>query len=138
MAIKVSYTDNGFGVEVKASGTVYGHEVIDAHKLFYPPEILPKLKYVRIDKIDVDKFYVSEKEVRLIAEIDKAALAVNPTIYFVMIVQGGIFEILSTLWKDYLEESGSQTVIFHTRADAEMWLVANISGYKKTISSRNG
>lgn len=118
MTIEVSYSDDGFSVEVKASGTVYGHEIIDAHTLFYPPAMLPKLKYVLFDKMGINEYYVSADEVQLIAELDKVVLAANPTMYLVMIVPENVLEIMSHVWKNFLNTSTDRVKIFHSRAEA--------------------
>ena len=49
MGIKVNILDEGEGVEILASGVVYGREIIEAHSEIYDKKHLSKQKYHLID-----------------------------------------------------------------------------------------
>ena len=122
MAIEVSYSNGGTVVEAKASGTVHGYELIEAHALFYPPYLLPTLKYVIIDKVDIKEYYVSIEEIKRIAELDKTVMIVNSRMCIVMIVPESDMMFIPDVWQGLLKQSGIVTKIFHTRDDAKKWL----------------
>ncbi len=122
MAIEVSYSNAGRVVEVKASATVHGYELIEAHALFYPPYMLPTLKYVIIDKVDIKEYYVSLEEIKLIAQLDETEMIVNPKMCIVMIVPESDMLFIPEIWQGLLKQSGIVAKIFHTRADTKKWL----------------
>jgi hypothetical protein len=122
MAIHINYIDNGIGIEIIASGTVTGEEIIEAHKEIYNEENLKNQKYQIIDRSHCKEYNVSSKDVQQIAEIDKAASKSNPNIIIALISSTEIQFGMSRMWQTYVEESHFLTNVFRDRKSACEWI----------------
>jgi hypothetical protein len=92
MSIEINYLENGAGIEIIASGTVTGSEIIESHKEIYN------------------------------AEIDKKASDTNPNIVVAIVASTDLQFGMSRVWQVYVEKSKFVTKVFRDREDAESWL----------------
>lgn len=122
MTITINYIDEGIGIEIIASGTVTGDEIIDAHEEIYSPDNLKKQEYQIIDRTDCKEYLVSNEEIRAIAEIDKNAAQTNPNIVIALIAPTDLQYGISRVWEAYVEEALFKTQVFRDRTSAENWL----------------
>jgi len=122
MTIQINYLDNGIGIEIIASETVTGEEVIEAHKEIYNEENLKKQKYQIIDRSHCKEYDVSTADVQKIAEIDNAASKSNPNIIIALISPTEIQFGMSRMWQSYVEESRFLTHVFRDRKSACEWI----------------
>ena len=122
MTITINYLDNGLGIEIIATGTVTGHEIIEKHKEIYNSENLSKQRYQIIDRTHCQKYIVSNEEVMQIAKIDKEAAKTNPNIIIAVISSTDVQYGISRVWQAYVSESTFVTKVFRDRKDAELWL----------------
>ena len=98
MTIQINYIDNGIGIEIIATGTVTGKDIIEAHKEIYNEKNLKNQKYQIIDRTQCEEYNVSSDEVQQIADIDKAASQSNPNIILALISPTDLQFGLSRMW----------------------------------------
>jgi hypothetical protein len=122
MSIKIDYLENGAGIEIIASGTVTGSEIIESHKEIYNAENLKRQKYQIIDRTECKEYLVSNVEVERIAEIDKKASETNPNIIIAIVASTDLQFGMSRVWQVYVEKSNYLTKVFRDREGAENWL----------------
>ena len=122
MTIKINYLENGAGLEIIASGTVTGSEIIEEHKEIYNAENLKNQKYQIIDRTECKEYLVSNEEVKKIAEIDKKAAETNPNIIIAIVAPTDLQFGISRVWQVYVENSNFLTKVFRERENAENWL----------------
>lgn len=122
MAIRMNTMDEGSGIEIIASGVVTGEEIIAAHRTIYSEENLKRQKYQLIDRTQCDEYVVTPGEIKIIAEIDKAASVVNPDITIVIVSPTELQFGMSRMWQAYVEEKIFRTRIFRDRKSADEWI----------------
>ena len=122
MAIQINYLDNGIGIEIVATGTVTGEEIITAHKEIYNDENLRKQKYQIIDRTHCTKYQVSSEEVEEISDIDNRASEINPNIIIAIISTTSLQYGISRMWQAYIKDNRFVTKIFEDRASADAWI----------------
>ena len=122
MAIQINYLDNGIGIEIVATGTVTGEEIITAHKEIYNDENLRKQKYQIIDRTHCTKYQVSSEEVEEISDIDNRASEINPNIIIAIISTTSLQYGISRMWQAYIKDDRFVTKIFQDRTSADEWI----------------
>jgi hypothetical protein len=122
MSIEINYLENGAGIEIIASGTVTGSEIIESHKEIYNAENVERQRYQIIDRTECKEYSVSIAEVERIAEIDKKASDTNPNIVVAIVASTDLQFGMSRVWQVYVEKSKFVTKVFRDREDAESWL----------------
>ena len=122
MAIQINYLDNGIGIEIVATGTVTGEEIITAHKEIYNDENLRKQKYQIIDRTHCTKYQVSSEEVEEISDIDNRASEINPNVIIAIISTTSLQYGISRMWQAYIKDNRFVTKIFEDRASADAWI----------------
>ena len=122
MAIQINYLDNGIGIEIVATGTVTGEEIITAHKEIYNDENLRKQKYQIIDRTHCTKYQVTSEEVEEISDIDNRASEINPNIIIAIISTTSLQYGISRMWQAYIKDNRFVTKIFEDRASADAWI----------------
>lgn len=126
MTITINYRDLGKGIEIVASGTVTGSEIIAEHEEIYNTVNLLRQRYQIIDRTNCTEYIVSDAEVKKIAEIDNKASKTNPNIVIAIVAPTDLQFGISRAWQAYVEESGFLTKIFRDRESAEKWVLENI------------
>jgi len=125
MSIQINILDNGEGVEIKASGIVYGKDIINAHKEIYNEEHLIKQKYHIIDKSKCTEYDVSSDDIKFMASLDRAASLKNPQI-IIAIIESEVLEFsLSSLWQAHVDDFIFKTKTFTDREHAMSWISDN-------------
>ena len=122
MAIQINYLDNGIGIEIVATGTVTGEEIITAHKEIYNDENLRKQKYQIIDRTHCTKYQVTSEEVEEISDLDNRASEINPNIIIAIISTTSLQYGISRMWQAYIKDDRFVTKIFEDRASADEWI----------------
>ena len=126
MPIQIKYVDQDRGVEYVHSGIVTGADIIDANNRIYSNENFKKQRYQIIDRRNCDKFIVSDDEIRIVAEQDKAAAKINPNIILALISVSNLQYGISRMYQAYIGEDGFETEIFQDRESAERWIVSKL------------
>jgi hypothetical protein len=122
MTIHVNYLENGYGIEIIASGTVTGEEIIDAHKEIYKKETLKKLRYKIVDRTDCTKYQVYPDEIEKIAVMDDDASKINPNIIIAVISTTSLQYGMTRMWQAYLTNNLFITRNFSDRISADKWV----------------
>jgi hypothetical protein len=118
----VNYLENGYGIEIIASGTVTGEEIIDAHKEIYKKETLKKLRYKIVDRTDCTKYQVYPDEIEKIAVMDDDASKINPNIIIAVISTTSLQYGMTRMWQAYLTNNLFITRNFSDRISADKWV----------------
>ena len=126
MPLTINYKDDGKGIEILASGTVHGREIIDAHKEIYSEKNLKRQRYQIIDRTHCTDYDVSTDEVKKIAEIDRSASLINPHIIIAIVAPDDLQYGMSRIWQAYADESGFMTRVFRDRKSADLWLAEHL------------
>lgn len=122
MPLTINYKDDGRGIEILATGTVHGREIIDAHKEIYSEENLKRQLYQIIDRSLCLEYDVSTEEIKKIAELDNTAALINPHIIIAIVAPDDLQYGMSRIWQAYTDESGFKTRVFRDRKSADLWL----------------
>jgi hypothetical protein len=122
MAIQIKYVGDGIGVELLASGSVSGPDIIDAIKEIYSDERFGGMKYLIADKTDCTEYTVTPEDVRLIAALDIESAKINPDLIEAHIAPGDIQFGTSRMWQAYVSEGRPTSCIFRDRESALQWV----------------
>jgi len=125
MTIEVNVLENGEGVEILATGIVYGHEIIQAHEKIYDEKYLKKQKYHIIDKSKCTEYDVTAKDIEVIAELDEKASKINPNIIIAVIESESLQFSLTAVWQAYVKKYIFKTKAFASRELAISWISEN-------------
>lgn len=125
MTVKVNILENGEGVEIVATGTVNGREIIQAQEQIYDEKYLAKQRYHIIDKSKCTEFDVTVNDIMSISKFDKKASAINPNIIIAIVESESLRFSLSNLWQAKVNDFISKTKSFTNRHEAMAWINAN-------------
>jgi len=125
MTIEVNVLENGEGVEILATGIVYGYEIIQAHKKIYDEKYLKNQKYHIIDKSKCTEYDVTAKDIEIIAELDKKASKINPNIIIAVVESESLQFSLTKVWQAYVKKYVFKTQAFASRKLALNWISEN-------------
>ena len=122
MPIQIKYIEGGLGVEFIGSDVVTGTDIIEANKEIYSNENFSRQRYQIVDRTNCAEFQVSNEEIRIIAEQDKAAAKTNPNIISALISKTDLQYGISRVYHALVGDSGFLTEIFRDRKNAEEWV----------------
>ena len=122
MAIKVNYIDNGKGIEIVATGSITGKDIISAHKKIYAADTLAEQRYHIIDKSKCTEYNVTAADIEAIAQLDREAARVNANIIIAFVESRSLEFSLSEVWQAYVEAFIQHSKTFANRSDAEQWI----------------
>ena len=122
MSIQIKYIEGGLGVEFIGSDVVTGTDIIEANKEIYSNENFSRQRYQIVDRTNCAEFQVSNEEIRIIAEQDKAAAKTNPNIIIALISKTDLQYGISRVYSALVGDSGFLTEIFRDRKTAEEWV----------------
>lgn len=125
MSIQVNILENGEGIEILATGIVYGREIIQAHKEIYDEKHLKSQRYHIIDKSKCIEYDVTANEIEIIAELDEKASTVNPNIIIAVIESESLQYSLTSVWQAYVKKYIFKTSVFASRELAINWVSEN-------------
>ena len=135
MPIQIKYIEGGFGVEFIGSGVVTGADIIKANKEIYSNENFSRQRYQIVDRTNCKEFQVSNEEIRIIAEQDKAAAKINPNIIIALISKTDLQYGISRVYRALVGDSGFLTEVFRDRKNAEEWLEKQLKKNNNGIKS---
>ena len=122
MPIQIKYIQGGVGVEFIGSGVLTGADIIEANKEIYSSENLLRQRYQIVDRTKCTEFRVSNEEIQIIAEQDKAAARTNPNIIIALISTTDLQYGISRMYEGHVGDSGFLTEVFRDRKSAEEWI----------------
>ena len=122
MPIQVSHIDNDSGVEILATGDIYGKDIIEIYPDIYNRDSLHKQRYQLIDRTSCDKYFVSIKDLKAIAELDNQAAKINPNIIIAIVSPTQVTLDAAEIWKTFIKESSFKTELFNDRNSAIEWI----------------
>ena len=122
MAIEITYTDDGLGVELISSGVVTGQDIIEALKQIYGDERFGKLQYLIADKTGCTEYEVETDDVRTIASMDAESSKLNPDLVEAHIAPLDIQFGVSRIWHAYVSQTRPKSNIFRDRETALEWV----------------
>jgi len=124
MPIEIRDTDNSIGNIIKGLSDVTSEEYITAmvNHLSQDNEKLKRYRYSLSDYTKVDKVGVSSAAINYVANLCKKAAAVNRDIIIGIAAEKDIAFGLSRMWELLSAETGWETMVFRTKADAENWI----------------
>jgi len=125
MSIEVNVLDNGEGIEILATGIVYGREIIQAHDKIYDEKYLKNQKYHIIDKSKCTEYDVTAADIEIIAELDEKASRINPNIIIAVIESESLKFTLTDVWQAYVKKYIFKTQAFSSRENALSWILEN-------------
>lgn len=126
MPIHIKHINSGEGVEIIATGDVFGKDIIEIYSEIYNHDTLHKQKFQLIDRTDCKKYFVSTKELKTIAELDIEASKTNPNIIVAIISPTQITHDAAEIWKTFTKESTFQTELFDDRNSAIEWIESQL------------
>ncbi|ALP51940.1 hypothetical protein Tel_01635 [Candidatus Tenderia electrophaga] len=126
MAIQVNYIDGGVGVEILFSGFVSGTDILRYRGDLYTPERLDKQRYQLIDRSQCQKYFVSNGDIKRIAEIDAQAAAIKPGIVIAIVSPSEMLQRAAEIWKSYLDKAGFVVALFDDRNAAIAWIESRL------------
>ena len=123
MAIEIKYTEDGVGVELVASGTVFGEQILAALEELQEKSVFQELKYKLINRLGCKKYFVSTKDIRAIAEFDKAAVEMNPALIIALVSPDNkVLQESAEIWHSFAKENVPRSKLFSDRASADAWI----------------
>ena len=125
MSVKVNILEEGEGIEIIASGVVYGREIIKAHSDIYDNKHLSKQKYHLIDKSKCTEYDVTADDISAIAALDEQASKINPNIVVAIIESETLRFSLTEVWQASVEDFIFKSKSFNDRNAALEWIEFN-------------
>lgn len=113
------------GVELLATGTVYGREIIQANEDIINDESLKNIKYKLIDKSGCTEYLVSANEIETVAELNHIFAKANPGIVVAIVESRTLQFSLTGLWQAIVKKRKLKNQNFYTRQEALEWVAVN-------------
>ena len=120
MSYQTIWTDRG--VEWIYHGTVTGKEIIQSNEEIYGDPRFDDLRYQLVDLTQVERFEVSDKEMRQMAYLDAAAARTNPRIRLAVIATGESGRSVFDAYAKNIKNPVWKHELFSSRKNAEDWL----------------
>ena len=125
MPVEVNLLEDN-GVEILATGDVYGAEIIQANEKIINDESLKNIKYKLIDKSACTEYVVTAGEIEKVAELNHIFAQANPGIVVAIVESRTLQFSLTGLWQALVKKWGLKNKNFYTREAALEWLAAHI------------
>ena len=122
MAVTVE-VQNDKGLVLSCSGVLTGKELIDV-KSSLVTEQNKHLRYIITDLTHVHEFQISSDAIRkMVAENKRLAAIAEPGMLVAIAAPQELGYGLARMWEAYAHhETGWRTSVFHSRADADLWI----------------
>ncbi|MFP4157421.1 MAG: hypothetical protein ACLFU4_07365 [Opitutales bacterium] len=120
MGYKINWKERG--VEWLYHGTVTGAELIQSNEDIYGDPRFDDLRYQLVDLTQVERFEVSESDIRKLAFFDAAAARSNPRIRLGIIAGNASGRAISDAYRGSIQNPPWEHQVFETREAAEHWL----------------
>ena len=127
MPVKYSYVENG-GLLVAGTGTLVDEDIIEVNRSIYAsPEMIKKIRYQIVDFTAVDDWQITSDGVRAIAEQDRRAAEVNPTMLIAVAGSKDVTFGLSRMWQAYADPAPFKTEVFRTVEECHEWIRSQLA-----------
>ena len=113
------------GVEILATGIVYGAEIIKANEKIINDESLKNIKYKLIDKSACTEYVVTADDIEKVAELNRIIARANPGIVMAIVESRTLQFSLTGLWQAIVKKWGLKNKNFYTREAALEWVAVN-------------
>jgi hypothetical protein len=120
MGYKINWTERG--VEWLYYGTVTGAELIESNEEIYGDPRFDDLRYQLVDLTEVERFDVSDTDIRKLAFFDAAAARSNPRIRLGIIASDTSGRAISDAYRASIQDATWEHRFFEEREAAEQWL----------------
>ena len=108
-------------------GLMTDEDVIEANNTIYASEEkIAQLKYQLCDYTKVDKFEISNFELRRIASQDEKAATLNPDMLVAIVSVQDLMFGLARMWEAYAGETPFETAVFREWEEAKAWIQARL------------
>lgn len=122
MTVQVILSKDGKGIELLATGVVYGHEIIEANELIIKNVLLENIDYHLIDKSECIEYSVTHKDIKKLSGFDKIFAEANNNVLMAIIESEHLKFNLTDLWQAHVEEHKLKNKSFSNRKLALEWL----------------
>lgn len=126
MPVEVNVLEDN-GVEILASGVVYGDEIIKANQRLLNDMGLSKLRYKLIDKSACTEYAVTAADIEKMAELNRVIAEANPGIVVAIVESRTLQFSLTSLWQAIVNKWHLKNRNFNSREAALEWIKAHIS-----------
>jgi hypothetical protein len=126
MAVTVEVR-NDKGLVLSCSGVLTEKELIDVKRSLVT-EQNKHLRYIITDLTHVHEFQIHAPAIRkMVAENKRLAAIAEPGMLVAIVAPQELGYGLARMWEAYAHhETGWRTSVFHSRADAELWIQHNL------------
>ena len=124
MSVEVNLLEDS-GVELLATGTVYGAEIIKANEQLVNDESLHNIRYKLIDKSACTEYLVTAAEIEKVAELNHIFAKANPGIVVAIVESRTLQFSLTGLWQAIVKKVDLKNQNFYSREAALEWLAEN-------------
>lgn len=115
----------GNGVELLATGIVYGAEIIRANEQLVNDESLCNIKFKLIDKSACTEYVVTAADIQKVAELNRVIAEANPGIVMAVVESRTLQFSLTNLWQAIVRKFGLKNQSFYSRDAALEWINNN-------------
>ena len=126
MPVKVNILEAGRGVEILATGVVYGYEILEANEEIFNNENLGNIQYHLIDKSACTKYNVTINDILNITEFDRLFAQSNPNIIMAIVESKAPRFSMTTLWQVIVKKYDFRNNSFKDREAALEWIKKQI------------
>jgi len=125
MPVEVNLLE-GRGVEILATGVVYGHEIIKANKEIISNEDLGSIQYKLIDKSACTEYSVTADDIKKITKLNGLIAKANPNIIMAIVESKTLQFSVTDLWQTIVKKYNFENNSFQDREAALEWVKKNI------------
>ena len=115
----------GNGVEILATGIVYGAEIIRANEQLVNDESLCNIKFKLIDKSACTEYVVTAADIEKVAELNHIFAKANPGIVVAIVESSSLQFSLTGLWQAIVKKRDLKNQNFYSRDAALEWINNN-------------
>ena len=125
MSVEVNVLEEG-GVEILATGVVYGHEIIKANEDIINNESFKNIRYKLIDKSACTEYVVTADDIENIANLSRIIAKDNPSIIIAIVESKTLKFSLTELWQAIVRQFNIKNSSFQDRKAALEWVKNHI------------
>ena len=122
MPVEVNILEEGRGVEILATGVVYGYEILEANEEIISNKNLGNIQYHLIDKSACTKYNVTTNDILKISEFDRLFAQANPNIIMAIVESKALRFSMTTLWQIIIKKYDFRNNSFKDRDAALKWI----------------
>lgn len=124
MPYTTTYVDDGKGVHKTGSGIVTGLELFSSALQggSLDEASARKLRYGLVDFSETTEMKVTSEDIGRIVEINRKLASLTPGAFVAIVAPTALPYAMARLWHTFSVDLGWKASVFHTRADAIVWL----------------